>query len=61
MRSLAKEAQMGDPIEAPPGPYKRQPELQGKLLWITGSPGMGKSTSAQLLGRNKGMLVFDNL
>ena len=26
----------GDPIEAPPGEYKIQPEYLGKLLWITG-------------------------
>ena len=27
---------------------------KGKLLWITGSPGAGKSTSAQRLARDKG-------
>ena len=51
----ARMAKIGDPIDAPPCPYKIQPEFQGKLLWITGSPGMGKSTSAQLLARNKGL------
>ena len=44
----------GDPIEAPPTPYKLQPENQGRLLWFTGPPGLGKSTSAQLLAREHG-------
>ena len=49
----------GDPIEAPPGDYKIQPEYQGKFLWITGSPGLGKSTSAQLLGKNHGYVYYE--
>ena len=59
LKYLAEETKIGDPIEAPPGPYKIQPENQGKLLWITGSPGVGKSTSAQLLGRKKGKIYHD--
>ena len=50
----------GDPIEAPPGEYKIQPEYQGKFLWITGPPGLGKSTSAQLLGRNHGYVFYES-
>ena len=50
----------GDPIEAPPGEYKMQPEYQGKFLWITGPPGLGKSTSAQLLGRNHGYVFYES-
>jgi len=57
--TIVEEAKVGDPIEAPPGPYKIQPENQGKLLWITGSPGMGKSTSAQLLARKKGFVYYE--
>ena len=49
----------GDPIEAPPGDYRIQPEYQGKFLWITGIPGLGKSTSAQLLGRNHGYVYYE--
>merc|ERR1719402_1604880 len=49
----------GDPVEAPPGPYKVQPEYQGRILWITGAPGMGKSTAAQLLGRTKGYVYYE--
>jgi len=49
----------GDPIEAPPGPYKVQPEHLGKLLWITGPPGLGKSTSAQLLAKTGGFVYYE--
>eukprot|EP00090_Calanus_glacialis_P010348 TRINITY_DN18735_c0_g1_i2.p1 TRINITY_DN18735_c0_g1~~TRINITY_DN18735_c0_g1_i2.p1 ORF type:complete len:248 (+),score=69.84 TRINITY_DN18735_c0_g1_i2:39-746(+) len=48
-----------DPIDAPPAPYKLQPEHQGQLLWFTGPPGLGKSTSAQLLARNHGYVYYE--
>ena len=48
-----------DPIEAPPGEYKIQPENQGKLLWITGAPGLGKSTSAQYLSKTAGYVYYE--
>ena len=44
----------GDPIDAPPGPYKIQPDNLGKFLWIT-----GKSTSAQMLARNFGYVYYE--
>eukprot|EP00091_Calanus_sinicus_P021089 TRINITY_DN6080_c0_g1_i2.p1 TRINITY_DN6080_c0_g1~~TRINITY_DN6080_c0_g1_i2.p1 ORF type:complete len:175 (-),score=39.64 TRINITY_DN6080_c0_g1_i2:324-848(-) len=49
----------GDPIEAPPGEYKIQPEYQGKFLWITGQPGLGKSTCAQLLCKEYGYVYYE--
>ena len=49
----------GDPIEAPTNPYKIQPERQGRLIWITGPPGLGKSTSAQLLSREHGYVYYE--
>ena len=49
----------GDPIDAPPAPYKLQPENQGRLLWFSGPPGLGKSTSAQLLARNNGYVYYE--
>ena len=49
----------GDPIEAPPNHYKVEPERQGRLIWITGPPGLGKSTSAQLLSREHGYVYYE--
>jgi len=49
----------GDPIDAPTTPYKIQPENQGKLLWFTGPPGLGKSTTAQLLARDHGYVYYE--
>ena len=46
-------------MEAPSHPYKEQPERLGKVLWITGAPGLGKSTSAQLLSRNAGYVYYE--
>ena len=31
----------------------------GKIVWVTGAPGMGKSTSAQLLGRDHGYVYYE--
>lgn len=49
----------GDPIDCIPSPYKLQPENQGKLIWLSGPPGAGKSTSAQLLARNNDFVYFE--
>ena len=52
------EKDKGDPIEAPPARhYKIQPGYEGRLVWISGAPGLGKSTTAQLLARDHGELV----
>merc|ERR1711936_933715 len=48
-----------DPLAAPPGPYTVQPDRQGRLVWLTGPPGAGKSTSAQLLGRLHGWVYYE--
>ena len=48
-----------DPIEAPPGSYTVQPDKPGKVIWLTGAPGMGKSTSAQILGREHGYVYYE--
>ena len=54
-----KLANDGDPLDAPTSPYTAQPERQGRLIWITGPPGLGKSTSAQLLSREHGFVYYE--
>ena len=49
----------GDPIEAPPSDYKIEPERQGKLVWITGPAGLGKSTTGQMLSRKHGFVFYE--
>ena len=48
-----------DPVSCPPGPYRLRPELQGRLLWLSGDPATGKSTSAQLLARLQGYVYYE--
>ena len=31
----------------------------GKIIWLSGAPGMGKSTSAQMLGRDHGYVYYE--
>merc|ERR1711936_576689 len=52
-------ANSGDPISAPSSHYKVEPERQGRLIWITGPPGLGKSTSAQILSRDHGYVYYE--
>ena len=49
----------GDPIEAPPSDHKLEPERLGRLIWITGAPGLGKSTTAQLLSKEHGYVYYE--
>ena len=35
------DAEEGDPISCPPGPYKIQPHHQGRFIWVSGAPGRG--------------------
>ena len=43
-----------DSAEAPPNHYKIQPDNQGKFLFLTGAPGLGKSTTGLLLSKMAG-------
>ena len=50
-----------EPVEAPniPDYIKPQPGKLGKMLWFSGPPGSGKSTTAQLLARNNGYIYYE--
>merc|ERR1719273_1176977 len=48
-----------EPIEALTCPYEIQPENQGKLVWLSGPPGAGKSTTGQLMGRHAGWRYYE--
>ena len=62
-----------DSLASPACQYKIQPEIQGttsppsppsprpsgRLLWLCGAPGLGKSTSAQILGRDHGFVYYE--
>ena len=50
----------GDPADALPTHYKLQnPGKKGKLIWISGGPGLGKSTSGLVLARNFGYVYYE--
>ena len=48
-----------DPAENPPNSYNPQPEKMGKILWITGVAGMGKTTTAKLLQEKEGFVNYE--
>ena len=48
-----------DHLEAPSHPYKKQPDNLGNFIWMTGPPGLGKSTTAQLLARKAGYVYYE--
>jgi len=35
------------------------PEKKGKIYWLSGPPGAGKSTTCQLMARNKGFIYYE--
>ena len=48
-----------DPADAPSHHYKIQPEFQGKLIFISGAPGLGKSTAALSLSQQKEYVYYE--
>ena len=56
---IANFRKSGDPVNAMPHPYKEQPEKQGKLIWLSGAPGLGKSTSGLLMARKEGYVYYE--
>merc|ERR1712018_933927 len=50
---------MGEPADAPSNHYKIQPDHIGRLIWITGAPGTGKSTAAHFLSKMFGFVYYE--
>ena len=50
-----------EPSDAPsiPDYIKPQPGKPGKILWFSGPPGAGKSTTAQLMSREAGFVYLE--
>ena len=48
-----------EPIEDRKHFYKIQPENQGKLIFLTGSPGCGKSSTALKLAQKSGFVFYE--
>lgn len=48
-----------DPADAPSSHYPIQPEVKGHLLWISGAPGLGKSTTGLYLSRHAGYVYYE--
>ena len=45
--------------DSPSCPNKIQPENQGKLIWLSGPPGAGKSTTGQLMSKKAGFVYLE--
>ena len=49
----------GDPFDEMPHQYEMKPGLEGKIVWLSGAPGLGKSTSGMLLAKNAGYVYYE--
>ena len=48
-----------DPAENPSNTYTPQPAKVGKLIWISGPSGMGKTTTARILQEEEGFVNYE--
>merc|ERR1711936_801906 len=57
---LEKIKENREPCESPSLSYKEpNPNSPGKLIWLSGPPGAGKSTTGGLLGKNHGYIYYE--
>lgn len=49
----------GDPHDAPPSHYEIRPEYQGKFIFLSGGPGLGKSTTGHILSKMAGFVYYE--
>jgi len=49
----------GDSHDAPPSHYEIRPEYQGKFIFLSGGPGLGKSTTGHILSKMAGFVYYE--
>ena len=49
----------GEPVDAPSCPHELKPGTPGKLIWLTGPPGAGKSTTGHTLSKLKNYVFYE--
>ena len=60
LSTLEKISENREPANEPSNPYvQAQPENPGKMVWIVGPPGSGKSSVAKLLGRDHDFVYYE--
>ena len=57
--ALKKICDEREDFREPSCPYKMQPENVGKLVWLSGPPGAGKSTTGQWMARDSGYVYYE--
>jgi len=48
-----------EPVSAPKLPYPLRPGVKGKLAWVSGPPGSGKSTIAGIIAKDEGWIFYE--
>lgn len=53
------EEDMSEPADFPPHGYTPRPNVQGRIIWLSGGTGMGKTTTAKMLQENHGFVNYE--